>query len=344
MWGLTSVGCKSCGLGRGHKVYHTWWFLPCSLEKAQCSLAPPSPLTCVMFVKFLPNKQFRTVKKKNLTTGYKACPEKVQPLLIQWEQFVWHQCNLAAKESGLECARVNDDNFTVLVSGDSGHPLNEHVYCVAATFKMTEQVEQWVSIKFCIKLEHSSAETIQMVQKALGDDAMSAAQIKVWHSICWKWPTFWGACNKQNTWEHWKCTGCNQQRSATDSVRTRSWPGDSQTYGVWRFDQDLGGNILWQNLFSGFCYQRRRNIVLQLLMTSNRCQWTRFLQESHNFKALAGVPQWLGASLQIKGLPVQFPVRTHAWVAGQVPSRGACERQPHTDVFSLSISPSLPLS
>ena len=33
---------------------------------------------------------------------------------------------------------------------------------------------------------------------------------------------------------------------------------------------------------------------------------------------------WLSgfsAGLQIKGSPVQFPVRAHAWVAGQVPSR-----------------------
>ena len=56
-------------------------------------------------------------------------------------------------------------------------PLSENVYCVAVTFKMTEQVEQQMCIKFCIKLEHSSAETIQ---KAFGDDTMHAAQIKVW--------------------------------------------------------------------------------------------------------------------------------------------------------------------
>ena len=53
-----------------------------------------------------------------------------------------HQCNLAAKESGLECACVNNDNFTLLVSGDGRCPLSEHVYCVAAAFKMTEWVEQ----------------------------------------------------------------------------------------------------------------------------------------------------------------------------------------------------------
>ena len=48
--------------------------------------------------------------------------------------------------------------------------------------------------------------------------------------------TFWKACNKQNTWECWMCTGCYQQRLATDSVRTRSWSGDSKNYCVWDFD------------------------------------------------------------------------------------------------------------
>ena len=31
---------------------------------------------------------------------------------------------------------------------------------------MTEQVEQWMCIKFCVKLEHASTESIQMTQKA----------------------------------------------------------------------------------------------------------------------------------------------------------------------------------
>ena len=43
---------------------------------------------------------------------------------------------------------------------------NEHVYCVTVTFKMTEQVEQWIWVQFCVKLEHSSVEAIQMIQKA----------------------------------------------------------------------------------------------------------------------------------------------------------------------------------
>ena len=35
--------------------------------------------------------------------------------------FVWHPHNLAAKESGLECTCINNDKFTVPVSGGSRH-------------------------------------------------------------------------------------------------------------------------------------------------------------------------------------------------------------------------------
>ena len=50
--------------------------------------------------------------------------------------------------------------------------MSEHVHCVAITFKMTEQVEQHICIKFSVKLEHSSAETVWMIpmqQWATGD-------------------------------------------------------------------------------------------------------------------------------------------------------------------------------
>ena len=42
-------------------------------------------------------------------------------------------------------------------------PLSEHVYCVVVAFKMTEQAEQLIWIKFCVKLEQSSAESILMI-------------------------------------------------------------------------------------------------------------------------------------------------------------------------------------
>ena len=57
-----------------------------------------------------------------------------------------------------------------------------------------------------------------------------------WLRICWKWSMFWKACNKQNTWECWTCTGCNQQRLVSGSGRTRSWSGDSKNYCLWDFD------------------------------------------------------------------------------------------------------------
>ena len=44
--------------------------------------------------------------------------------------------------------------------------LSEHVYYVAVTFKIAERVEPRIYIKFCVKLEHSSMETVQMIQKA----------------------------------------------------------------------------------------------------------------------------------------------------------------------------------
>ncbi|XP_042243396.1 protein GVQW3-like [Homarus americanus] len=46
---------------------------------------------------------------------------------------------------------------------------------------MTERVDQQICIKFCYKLEHSSAETIRMIKKAFGDDSMIEAQIKLWY-------------------------------------------------------------------------------------------------------------------------------------------------------------------
>ena len=48
----------------------------------------------------------------------------------------------------------------------------------------------------------------------------------------------------------------------------------------------------------------------------------------------------LSAGLKTKQSLVQFPVWAHAWVAGQVPSRG-CVRGNHTLMF-LSLSFSLP--
>ncbi|KAG5336104.1 GVQW3 protein, partial [Acromyrmex heyeri] len=46
---------------------------------------------------------------------------------------------------------------------------------------MTEKVEQRICIKFCFKLENTCAETIEMLQKAFGDECMGKTQIKEWY-------------------------------------------------------------------------------------------------------------------------------------------------------------------
>ena len=58
----------------------------------------------------------------------------------------------------------------------------EYAYCVVS-FKMTEWVGQRICIKFCIKLEHSSEETIQMIEKvtAMGNWWLAASS---WQHIC----------------------------------------------------------------------------------------------------------------------------------------------------------------
>ena len=62
-------GCKGCGRGKGHRSTTLLVVLMCSLKKAQYSPAPPLLLIEVMFVKFSPKKQFRTVKEKILLSS-----------------------------------------------------------------------------------------------------------------------------------------------------------------------------------------------------------------------------------------------------------------------------------
>ena len=75
-------------------------------------------------------------------------------------------------------------------------PLSEHVYFVAVMFKMTEWVEQWICLRFFINLEHSSTETIWMIQKAsaMGNWWLAASSGQctcsciMYHAVFW-WNT-----------------------------------------------------------------------------------------------------------------------------------------------------------
>ena len=149
-------------------------------------------------------------------------------------------------------------------------PLSEHVYCVAITCKMAEQVEQWICIKLCIKLEHSSAETIWMMQNAFGVDALNAAQIKVWHKHF---------KDGGESVESDACSGRPATSRTPESVEcVQAAINRDLCLGAWKLEADLGiqkntaskiftWNLSWQNPFHSSCYQSRRNIVLQLLMT-----------------------------------------------------------------------------
>ena len=71
-------------------------------------------------------------------------------------------------------------------------PLSQHVYCVAVTFKRTEQVEQWICIQFCIKLEHPSTETTGMIQKAAAMGNWRSADSSQQHTYaCIRCRDFW---------------------------------------------------------------------------------------------------------------------------------------------------------
>ena len=69
--------------------------------------------------------------------------------------------------------------------------------------------------------------------------------------------------------------------------------------------------------------------------------WTQVVVKIH-FQPWLMWLSGLSSGLPDKGLPVQFPAGAYAGVVGQVPSRGACVRQPHIDASPpLFLLPSL---
>ena len=127
--------------------------------------------------------------------------------------------------------------------------------------------------QICVKLEHCSTETIQMIQKAFGDDAMSAVQIKVRHK------------HFEDGWEsvesdpHSGRPATSRTSENVEHVQAAISKDGRQCENqklIWRFQKllclrfwcmILAWNVSWQTLFCDFSYQSRRNIVLQLLMT-----------------------------------------------------------------------------
>ena len=110
--------------------------------------------------------------------------------------------------------------------------MSEHVHCVTVAFKVTERVEQQTCIRFCIKLEYSSTETIWMIQKDFRDNAMSAAQIKVWHK-CFK--------DGQKSLERGPCSGRPATSTTPENVeRVQAAINKDQRPTVQELEADLG--------------------------------------------------------------------------------------------------------
>ena len=88
---------------------------------------------------------------------------------------------------------MNNDDFTVLVSGGSRHH-RVSMCTVWVEFKMTEWVELWSCITFCVKLKHSSMETIRMTQKAaaMGNWWLAASSWQHAHSCTTSRAEFFG--------------------------------------------------------------------------------------------------------------------------------------------------------
>ena len=98
----------------------------------------------------------------------------------------------------------------------------------------------------------------------------------------------------------------------------------------------LIGTPLWITLWISLA--AFKILSLSLIVGIWICGFSEFKTGS-----LAGIAQWIEHGLRTKGLPVQFPVRAHAWISGQVPRGATWEATTHW-CFSPSLSPSLPIS
>ena len=140
-----------------------------------------------------------------------------------------HRCNLAVKKSRLECTCVNNDSFIVLVSGGGRCCWVSMCTVWSSHSKWLRELSNKSALNFVLSLNIPPWKLSGLWRGFWGQCSKcstnkSVAQIlQRWSKICLKWSMFWKAYNKQNTWECWTCMDFNQQRLATDSVRTRCW-------------------------------------------------------------------------------------------------------------------------
>ena len=191
----------------------------------------------------------------------------------------------------------------------------------------------WVSratncVKLCVKLEHCSAETIQMIQKAMASSRQRT------HSCVMSLGEFIG----------------ESPNHPGDSAPLQSRFGALQLLAFLKtkiaYEREEISDCQWDSgKYNGTAYGDCENYVRSPLNGSEALlsyvQCFLYLVSSSINVSIFGLGWWLSesnASLWTKGSLVRFPVREHAWVMGQVPGREHV-RGNHTLMFlSLSFS------
>ena len=138
---------------------------------------------------------------------------------------------------------------------------------------MTERVEQQICIQFCINLNFPLRKLFRWFKRLQGwcnecsTNKSVAQMLQRWLRICWKWSTFWKACNERNTWERWTCTGCNLQYWQVTVWELEAYLGIPKTTVSEILMRDLGMKRVVEKFILQHLLPEQKELVLQLLMT-----------------------------------------------------------------------------
>lgn len=102
---------------------------------------------------------------------YNTKTESIWVFWISWELVAWSWCNLAPNYGRTYWIYMSRDSPVGL--------LHQHIQDIEETCVLCNHCIH--SIKFFLRLAHSSAYAIQMTEKAFGDDSMIEVQIKFWY-------------------------------------------------------------------------------------------------------------------------------------------------------------------
>ena len=96
--------------------------------------------------------------------------------------------------------------------------------------------------------------------------------------------------------EHLRMLNIYGLQSTTDSVRTRSWSGDSKNYCAWDFDAGSWHETRHGKIHSAASATRAEGTLCcsYYWLDSNHYQWTRFPPEARNWRWIMGLWLWSG--------------------------------------------------